>query len=107
PPQLVAQSVHERLPQIGLESPFTPRFETLDPLERLEDRFLDQIRGVRDIAGPSRQASRRPPAQDRDLTGKQQVERGAIAVAGTCQQCDRFVFIAASWSGFTGHLANW
>jgi len=63
PPQLVADAVEQRLPQVRLECAIAARFERLHSLKRLEQRFLDKVLRVRDVARPSGKPPARPPPQ--------------------------------------------
>jgi hypothetical protein len=58
-------------------------------LERLDDCFLDEIRGVCYVPRPSRQASGCPPAEHGDMALEQQIQRLVIAGARAVEQIAR------------------
>ena len=66
-------------PQVALQRLFTPGLELIEPPERVEHRLLDQIRGIAEHAGPSRQAAMCPAAQHRDVPEQECAQRGAVA----------------------------
>ena len=67
------------LPQICLQRTHSPRLEALDPLKRLQQRVLDKIVGVGEIACPLRQATAGPSLQRFQVSGKQPLERLLVA----------------------------
>ena len=50
-PQLVANPVEDGLPEVRVQRPDASNLEVVNPLERLEERLLDDIVGVGQIAG--------------------------------------------------------
>ena len=60
PPELFADAVEDRLPQIRVQRAAASRLELPDPLKRLKQGFLDKVVGIADIARPS---GSRPEAQ--------------------------------------------
>ena len=57
---VIADAVHHRLPQVGLQGPFAARVERLQMLKRLQHRFLDNVLRVGQVARPPRAAGRAP-----------------------------------------------
>ena len=82
PPQLVAQAVEHRLPQIGLQRADAARLEPLNPLKRPEQGVLDKVVGVGQVAGPPGQAAAGPALERLEVAREQAVERVVVAGAG-------------------------
>ena len=87
-PQFVADAVHHRLAQVGLECARTAHIKVINPFERFEERVLDQIVRVGQIAGPRWQSSSRPPLQGTKMTAKQLIHRIGVALARTREQAE-------------------
>ena len=60
---LVADTVHHRLAEVGLQRPLPGGLEHLNPVKRLEQGFLDKVLRVGHIARPSGQSSLCPTLQ--------------------------------------------
>ena len=86
PPDLVANPVDERLPQIRLQRTVVARLEVLDVPERLGERLLHQVFGVPEITGPSRQTSPRPAPQRALMPPNQVIQGLGVALPGATQQ---------------------
>src|SRR2546426_10902904 len=89
PAQLVTNPIEHSLPEIRVQGAGMARLERLDPLERLEQRVLDKVVGVRDAARPFRKASAGPAPKRPQVPGKQLAEGQLIA--GTCRSIRRTV----------------
>src|SRR5581483_4401835 len=86
---LVTNTIHDRLSEIGLQSPFMLGLERLETTQRLEDGFLYQIVGVEHVPREPRKTSARPPPQRRQVARKQCVHRGTTPGLGELQELER------------------
>jgi hypothetical protein len=86
PPQLVSDAIEHRLPQVSLQRTDVARLEVLDPLERLNQGFLNKIVRVGEIARPLRQPSPRPSLERFEMSREEAFERVLIAGAGPLDQ---------------------
>jgi hypothetical protein len=85
-PDVIADAIEHRLAQIGLQSPLAAYFERVNPLKRLEDRFLDNVVRIGQITGPAGQSAARPALDHRKAACEQAVERVSITGAGTVEE---------------------
>ncbi|MEO6236952.1 MAG: hypothetical protein ABIQ52_08125 [Vicinamibacterales bacterium] len=53
--------------------------EAIDLLKRLKQGFLNNVRCIGEVARPAREPPAGPPAQARDISSEQLVERVAVA----------------------------
>jgi hypothetical protein len=91
PTDVIANAVQHRLAQVGLERPLAADLERLQVLKRLEHRFLDNVMGVGEVAGPARQSSAGPAEQRRHAPGEEVVDGRAVACSGPLEQGERGV----------------
>ena len=82
PPNLVADAIDERLPQVRLQRTVVTRLEILDMPKRLGERLLHQVFGVPKVTGPSRQTSPRPAPQRALVPPNQVIQRLRVALPG-------------------------
>lgn len=80
PAELIADAVQDRLAEVSVQRACASRLEVLDPLECLEERVLDNIVGVGQIARPARQPAAGPASQRRGVASEESVEGGPIAL---------------------------
>jgi hypothetical protein len=81
PAQLVAEPVEHSLSQIRLQRADTTRLEVSNPLERLKQRVLDKVVGIRQVAGPVREPAPGPSLERLEVARKQALERALLAAA--------------------------
>ena len=86
PPQLVADAIEHRLPQVRLQRTDTARLEVLDPLERLKQGVLDKIIGVGEIARPLRQPAAGPSLERLEMSREEAFQRLLVTGAGPLDQ---------------------
>jgi hypothetical protein len=79
----VANAVHHRLSEIGLQRTLMPGFEGLEATHRRHDRVLHDVRGVVHAARTGRQPTVRPTAQRRNTPLQQPVK--GLRVAPFCE----------------------
>jgi hypothetical protein len=116
---LVANAVHHRLPEVGLQGPLPLGFEPINPVKRMEQGFLDKVLRVGQIARPPRQPALRPALKPGKVpreelveppcpaTALDEVERGfRIAASGAASESGKLVrglFVTvASFGGDSG-----
>ena len=71
--------VHERLPQVRLQRTLVAVLEAVDPLERLQQCFLDEILRVARIPRPAWEPSAGPAAERDEIPRKKRLERRFVA----------------------------
>ena len=76
---LVAHAIHDRLPQVRLESAGVTRLEPVYSLKRLEERILDNIVRVGQAPSPRGHPPSRKSLQRPQMTGKQPLDGGPVA----------------------------
>ena len=89
PPQFVPDTIDDGLPQVRLQRADPTGLEVVDSFERLQQRVLDKVLGVRQVARPSRQSSFRPTLEGDEVPGQQPIERLQIALSDSFQQVNR------------------
>ena len=83
---LVAQGVEKHLPQVREDRAFAPRLERVHVIERLEQRDLQEIVGIRERARVCRKPSARPAAQQRQESRDETFARRAVSFPHTLEQ---------------------
>jgi integrase/recombinase XerD len=67
PPDLIANAVHHRLSQVGVEGAFPSVLESLYMPKRSEQRILNKVVGFGEVSGPAGKPSARPALERRDV----------------------------------------
>ena len=87
--QLVANPVQHRAAQVGVQRAVTTELELIEVPERSDDRFLNEVFRVGQIAHPVGQAAACPSGQEGPVSPQEQVERGIVTRADLLQQHER------------------
>lgn len=85
-PDLVTDTVADRLAQVGAEGVAVARLDAVEPGEDAEEGFLDQIAGVEPGASPARQAAAGPALDRRAEAGEELGDRGRLPPRGAGQE---------------------
>jgi len=86
---LVADAVHHRAAQVGLQRALPSRLEMTKVGHAADERVLDQIVGVGKVARPLRQPAGGPAGQPWQVAIHQAIERGSIPGANALEQDER------------------
>lgn len=74
-----------------MQRPLAAIVEPVQIPEGLEQRVLDEIVGIGDVAGPLREPAPRPALERGRVAGEEAVHGLAVAVGGQAEQCERRV----------------
>ena len=86
---LVADAVHHRLAEVGLQGPLALGFEHINSVKRLEQGFLDKILRVGEVARPARQPPPGPALQPGKVPFEEPFERLPVAGAKALDEMKR------------------
>ena len=84
------------MPEIRLQRANPPRFEVLDLLERLQQRFLDKVVCIRQVARPFGKPSAGPALERLQVPREQPFDRSLVSGPGSTDQLERRVQIVDS-----------
>ena len=84
----IADAIHHRLAQVGLQRALIARFKGLEPPQRGNHGFLNEIAGIVHAPGRGRQPTMGPAAKRRDAALQQAIERGAVADLDQLEEVD-------------------
>src|SRR5215204_40842 len=87
-PYDVGDAIRQRLAEVGLQGALASGLESVQPPKCGDARVLYQGRGVVEVTRERRQTTVRPPAQGRQTSIEQPVERCLVAIAHSRQQFD-------------------
>ncbi len=87
-PQLVADPVQDRLPQVGLKRADTAGLEAVDLLKRSKQGVLDKVVRVGQVARPAGQAAADPAAKGADVSSHQALEGFPVSAAYPLDQVE-------------------
>ena len=91
PAQFVAQPVHHRLPQVGLQRADTPDLDALDLPKRPKEGVLDKVVRVGHVACPAGQPAADKTAQGAEMARHQALERLLVPLTHAFYQVERRV----------------
>src|SRR2546421_12833422 len=75
---LVADPIHYRLTEVRLQRPLMSRLERVDAFDGAQDRFLDEVVGIHQVARPAWQAAAGPAPERRQAAGKEASEGSGV-----------------------------
>jgi hypothetical protein len=88
-PELVGDTVADGLPQVRPQRIAPSGLEAVEVSERADDRVLDEVGGVGEVAHAAPQPPVCPPTQRRQQPGEEPVEGVAVAVSGSSEERER------------------
>src|SRR5262245_14376430 len=89
PSQFVAKTIEDGLPQIRLQRADATGLEALDPLNRLQQCFLDKVVRIRKVARVSGKTATGPALQRLQVPREKPFDRALISGTGSADQLER------------------